>query len=120
MRWWDFFVAAGMGKWEVWSGGVWYVFWSLGGCGFGVASADGMDGWSSCLEMENGEIYISIPAQTHSLSLSLSSPSDPNSQNNSPQEKKKESYAIFFLPVIICSFLLNSSRLLSIARSKLD
>lgn len=43
MRWWDFLWAVGVGKWEVWSGGVWYVFWSLGGCGFGVASADGME-----------------------------------------------------------------------------
>lgn len=89
MRWWDFFVAAGMGKWEVWRGGVWYVFWSLGGCGFGVASADGMDGWSSCLEMENGEIYISIPAQTHSLSLSLSLlPLTPTAKTT-PRKKKK-------------------------------
>lgn len=39
-----FLWAVGVGKWEGWSGGVWYVFWSLGGCGFGVASANGMDG----------------------------------------------------------------------------
>lgn len=29
MRWWDFFGAAGVGKWEGWRGGVWYVFWSF-------------------------------------------------------------------------------------------
>lgn len=29
----------------------------------------GWNGWSSCLEMEHSEKYISIPAQKHSLSL---------------------------------------------------
>lgn len=68
MRWWDFLWVVGVGGWEGWSGGVWYVFWSLGGYGFGAASANGMDG-AVAWRWNMVNIYISIPAQTHSLPL---------------------------------------------------
>lgn len=119
MRWWDFYglLGWGDGRFGVVEFGMFFGLFEVVDLVWRLLME--WNGWSSCLEMEHGEIYISIPAQTHSLPLfSVSLPLVPTAK--APPRKKKESYAIFFLPVIICSFLLNSSRLLSIARSKLD